>query len=72
MLSSTPKRTVIGLSEPELRRELEEELVRAMRAEGKVPTIHAIAHSIARVLEQDHLRITEQLQRAGVRLEGTG
>ncbi len=65
---STASRIVIGLSEAELRHELEEELVRAMRAEGDVPTIHAIAHSIARVIEQDHLRIAEQLLRAGVRL----
>jgi hypothetical protein len=40
-----------------------------MRAEGDTPTIHAIAHSIARVLEQDHMRIAEQLERAGVRLD---
>jgi hypothetical protein len=59
---------VIGLNEQQLREGLEEELTRAMRAEGDKPTIHAIAHSIARVLELDHLRITEQLERAGVRL----
>jgi hypothetical protein len=52
----------IGLSEQELRERLEQELVQAMRAEGGVPTIHAIAHSIARVLTEDHLRIAEQLQ----------
>jgi hypothetical protein len=39
-----------------------------MRAEGGVPTVHAIAHSIARMLERDHLRIAEQLERAGIRL----
>jgi hypothetical protein len=60
---------VVGLSESELRHELEEELMLAMRTEGEVPTIHAIAHSIARVLEQDHLRIAEQLERAGLRLD---
>ncbi len=43
--------------------------MRAMRAEGEAPTIHAIAHSIARVLEQDHLRIAEQLERARMRLD---
>jgi hypothetical protein len=37
-----------------------------MRSEGERPTIHAIAHSIARVIELDHLRITEQLEQAGV------
>jgi hypothetical protein len=58
----------LGLSEHELRTGLEEELVRAMRAEGGVPTVHAIAHSIARMLERDHLRIAEQLERAGIRL----
>jgi len=60
---------MIGLTEQEVRQGLEEELVRAMRAEGGVPTIHALAHSIARILEEDHLRITEQLERAGVRLD---
>ncbi len=58
----------LGLSEQELRERLVEELVQAMRAEGGVPTIHAIAHSIARILEEDHLRLAEQLERAGVRL----
>lgn len=58
----------LGLSEHELRRELERELIQAMRAEGGVPTVHAIAHSIARVLTEDHLRIAEQLRQAGVRL----
>lgn len=60
---------MLGLSEQELRDGLEEELIRAMRAEGSVPTLHAIAHSVARILEQDHLRIAEQLEEAGVRLE---
>jgi hypothetical protein len=60
---------MIGLSEQELREGLVEELTLAMRAEGDKPTIHAIAHSIARILELDHLRIAGQLERAGVRLE---
>jgi len=60
---------VLGLNEQELRQGLEEELIRAMRAEGDVPTIHAIAHSIARVLGRDHLRVAEQLEQAGVVLE---
>ena len=61
---------MIGLSEQELREGLEDELSRAMRIEGEKPTIHAIAHSIARIIELDHLRIAEQLERAGVRLDG--
>lgn len=61
----------LGLSEQELREGLEEELTGAMRAEGGVPTLHAIAHAVARVIEVDHLRIAEQLEAAGVRLEGT-
>ena len=69
-MSTTSGKVVIGLSEAEIRHELEEELLRAMRAEGEAPTIHAIAHSIARVLERDHLRIAEQLELAGVHLEG--
>jgi hypothetical protein len=59
---------VLGLSEAELRHELERELVQAMRAEGGAPTVHALAHSIARILTADHLRMSEQLERAGVRL----
>ena len=57
-----------GLSEHELRQELEGELLRAMRAEGDAPTVHAIAHAVARVIELDHLRIAEQLEVAGVRM----
>ena len=59
---------VFGLAEHELRTELEEELVRAMRAEGGAPTVHAIAHSVARILELDHQRMAAQLERAGVSL----
>ena len=46
----------------------EEELLRAMRVEGEGPTVHAIAHSIARILHEDHLRMLEQLDRARVPL----
>jgi hypothetical protein len=60
---------MLGLSEQELREGLEEELIRAMRAEGSAPTIHAVAHSVARIIEADHLRIAEQLRSAGVKLE---
>jgi hypothetical protein len=59
---------MLGLSEQEIREGLEEELIRSMRAEGGAPTIHAIAHSVARILEQDHLRVAEQLETAGVRI----
>ncbi len=59
-----------GLSEQRLRDGLEEELIRAMRAEGNAPTIHAIAASIARVMELDHLRMAEQLEASGIRLPG--
>jgi hypothetical protein len=61
---------MIGLSEQELREALAEELTRAMRSEGERPTIHAIAHSIARVIELDHIRLGEQLEKAGVTLDG--
>jgi hypothetical protein len=57
-----------GLSEQRLRDHLEEELLRSMHAEGDAPTIHAIAASFARVLEEDHLRMAEQLEEAGIRL----
>ena len=59
-----------GMNEQELRNRLEEELLRAMRVEGERPTVHAIAHSIARVLHEDHLRMLEQLDRAQVSLRG--
>ncbi len=68
MAGAEAKVSMIGLSEQEIRRELERELIQAMRAEGGVPTVHAIAHSIARVLTEDHLRMAEQLRQAGVRL----
>jgi hypothetical protein len=55
----------LGLSEQELRDALADELELAFRTERGV-TIHAIAHSIARILELDHLRLAEQLERAGV------
>ncbi len=58
----------LGLSEHELRDGFEEELILAMRAEGGRPTVHAFAHSVARVLEQDHLRMAEQLENAGLPL----
>ena len=59
----------LGLSEQELRDGLERELIHAMRAEGNIPTLHAIAHAVARVMEFDHLRMSEQLAAAGVDLE---
>jgi len=59
-----------GLSEQRLRDGLEEELIRSMRAEGNAPTIHAIAASIARVMELDHLHMAEQLEASGVHLPG--
>lgn len=57
-----------GLSEQELREALEQELIQAMRAEGGAPTVHSIAHAVARVIALDHLCIAEQLGAAGVRL----
>ena len=59
----------LGLTEQELRNILTEELVVAFRTEGDMATIHGIAHSIARVIELDHLRIADQLEKAGVRLK---
>lgn len=59
---------MFGLSGQGLRGGLERELVQAMRVEDNAPTVHAIAHSIARVLEEDHLRMAEQLERTGCHL----
>jgi hypothetical protein len=58
----------LGLSEQELRDALVEELDLAFRTEGNTATIHAIAHSVARVIVLDHLRIAEQLERSGIEL----
>jgi len=63
---------MFGLSEQEVRDRLQEELLRAIRSEGDAPTIHALAHSVARILEEDHLRMAEQLERAGVHVDGSG
>jgi hypothetical protein len=60
---------VFGLSEEEIRNRLQEELIQAMRTEGDAPTVHAFAHSIARIIEEDHLRMAEQLERAGVKVD---
>lgn len=68
-MATEPMYGLLGLSEQELREVLEEELERAAGVERDL-SAHAIAHSVARVLEQDHLRIAEQLERAGVRLRG--
>jgi hypothetical protein len=70
-MSAERRHLALGLSEEDLRRTLEEELELALRTEGNVLSLtpHAVAHSVARVIEQDHLRIAEQLERAGVRLE---
>ena len=59
----------LGLSEQELRQGIEDELITAMRTEGNAPTIHAIAHAVARTIELGHCGIAEQLEAAGIRLE---
>jgi hypothetical protein len=69
-VSAAPTLPEFGLSEQQLREGLQEELIRSMRSEGGAPTIHAIAASIARIIERDHLRMAEQLEAAGVRLAG--
>lgn len=65
---STAAEMSLGLSEQELRDALVEELDLAFRTEGSTASTHAIAHSVARVIVLDHLRIAEQLEQAGVRL----
>lgn len=60
--------TSLGMSEQELRDVLTEELTLSFRAEGNTATIHGLAHSIARAIELDHLRIAEQLEDAGLRV----
>ena len=71
MATDTSQETLygrLGLPEPELRQLLEEAIERAVGTEREL-TAHAIAHSVARVIEQDHQRIAEQLAGAGVKLE---
>jgi hypothetical protein len=69
-MEAEERHLALGLSEAELRSSLEEELELGLRTEGNVLSLtpHAVAHAVARVIEQDHLRIAEQLERAGVRL----
>jgi hypothetical protein len=55
------------MSEQELRETLSDELALAFRTERGV-TIHGMAHSIARVMALDHLRIAAQLESEGIRL----
>lgn len=56
----------LGMSEQELRKALSEEFTLAFRTEQNTATIHAMAHSIARVMALDHMRIAEQLEREGI------
>jgi hypothetical protein len=65
----TPTTTTLGLTEQALREVLSSELELAFRTEGEAATVHAIAHSVARAIELDHLRIAEQLAAAGVDIE---
>ena len=58
--------TSLGMSEQELRDALSDELALAFRTEHGM-TIHGLAHSIARVIALDHLRIAEQLEHEGMR-----
>ena len=60
----------LGLSERELRDLLTEELERALRAQGGEWSADAVGHSLARILHLDHLRVVEQLEAAGIRLDG--
>lgn len=70
-MATTTGYPTIGLGEQQLREAFERELLLAMRTEGSAPTVHAIAHSFARVLELDHMMVAEQLRAAGVSLDHT-
>lgn len=65
---ATARQISLGMSEQELRDVLTEELTLSFRSEQNTATIHGIAHSVARVIELDHLRIAEQLEEAGMHL----
>jgi hypothetical protein len=60
----------LGLSEQELRDALTDELDRALRAQGGEWAPDTIAHGVARVLHLDHLRMLEQFEAAGIRMQG--
>ena len=66
--AKAPPSAGFGLSEPEMRARLAEELLRSMHVEGDQPTVHAIAHSVARILHENQLRMAEQLEGAGITL----
>lgn len=59
-------KTSLGMSEEELRDVLSEELRISSRVESQ---LDAIAHSVARAMELDHLRIAEQLAKSGLQLD---
>ena len=65
----TKTETGLGMSEQELRDALTQELTISLRTEGNAVTIYGIAHAVARVIELDHLRIGEQLEKAGIDLD---
>lgn len=65
---ATARQISLGMSEQELRDVLTEELTLSFRSEQNTATIHGIAHSVARVIELDHLRIAEQFEEAGMHL----
>ena len=68
-MTTTDVNEQFGLGEAELRQRLEQELVHAMKTEGGAPTIHALAHAIARILAEDHRAMGAQLADAGVEIE---
>ena len=55
------------MSEQELREALSEEFSLAFRTEQNTATVHAMAHSVARVIALDHLRLAEQRVPGGAR-----
>jgi hypothetical protein len=72
MTDVTTTEPTLGLSEQQLREAFEKELLLAVRMGGSAPTVHAIAHSFARVVELDHLEMARQLRAAGVQLDRHG
>jgi hypothetical protein len=58
-----------GLGEADLRHRLEEELEHAMKTEGGIPTAHALAHALARVLTEDHRAMSARLTDADVEIK---
>jgi hypothetical protein len=68
-MAATDVNDSLGMSESAVRLRREDELAHAMKTESGVPTIHALAHSIARIIAENRHTAGPQLAGAGLELE---